>query len=305
MIVEITDGINGTKSYKLEDFGKDVISFGRSSENDIVLSSDKVSRNHGCFYMQNQAWFIQDLGSSYGVFCNGESVMSRVLTDGAEFYIPGEAGTKEMIIRCRLKDAAPVQSIRREIGAPKQPKQHAKKRDNYSDQEYTITELTGGYGSNLMHGAGMLTNTATLTNKRYRFSGTCYVSSGVGSHLVKDKQQWTIDLENITATGFVYRSVISHLIIAIIAGLAGIGLMASHSEASSFAGIAFAAGAVFLIAYLLSRRTYFMVTHAGGSVALLVSKFGGYKAVKSFEDVMREHMDIAKENNRAKLQYCA
>ena len=322
MTVEIMDGMNGTKTYKLEDFGKDVISFGRSSENDIVLSSGKVSRNHGCFYMQNQAWFIQDLGSSCGIFCNGESVMARVLTDGAEFYIPGQAGTKEMIIRCRLKDAAPVQSLRREIGAQKLQKQQSRKREKYSEQEYTITELTGGYASNFLHGAGAVTNTATLTNKRYRFSGTCYTSAGAGTRFMKDKQQWTIDLEDITATGFVYRSMISWLILSVLCGIAGVvlaqralsgvseyaGVMMTQqllSVVSKYAVIPFIFGIVFLVVYLISKRTYFVVSHAGGSVALLVTQFGGYEAVKSFDNILREHMDLAKEIRQTKVQSCA
>lgn len=54
----------------LEAFGKDVVSFGRGADCDIVINQNFVSRLHGCFYKENGNWFVQDMNSTNGIHKN-------------------------------------------------------------------------------------------------------------------------------------------------------------------------------------------------------------------------------------------
>jgi len=71
MQVIVRDGYKEAFTVELESFGKDVVSFGRHPESDIVLTSSIVSRVHGCFYLDNGVWHIKDLNSTNGTFHNG------------------------------------------------------------------------------------------------------------------------------------------------------------------------------------------------------------------------------------------
>ena len=58
------------------------LNIGRASENDIILASGSVSRNHACLYIENGTVYIADMGSSNGVVVDdvrikGESVVNE------------------------------------------------------------------------------------------------------------------------------------------------------------------------------------------------------------------------------------
>ena len=88
MIVTIFDGISNPKSICLEDFGKDVIYFGRNDTNDIVIESHLVSRDHGRFRSDNGQWIIEDKAlysdkpSNNGLIFNDYAVYSRTICEG-------------------------------------------------------------------------------------------------------------------------------------------------------------------------------------------------------------------------------
>ncbi len=77
----------GKKSYKLESFNKDVVSFGRSSECDIQIMKEYVSRVHGCFYRENGKWYIKDLESTNGLILKDRKIDSAALFDEDVFRI--------------------------------------------------------------------------------------------------------------------------------------------------------------------------------------------------------------------------
>ena len=66
----------------LNNYGKNVISFGRADDNDIVLSSHLVSRKHGTFVFSNNRWYIQDGGSTNGLSYNNATMKWKELNDG-------------------------------------------------------------------------------------------------------------------------------------------------------------------------------------------------------------------------------
>ena len=88
LVVTIFDGLNPPKTYRLEEFSKQEVTFGRGSFNDIVLSSKVVTSDHGRFIFHNGQWLIQDRAvfgekpSSNGLICNNILIEQRVLCEG-------------------------------------------------------------------------------------------------------------------------------------------------------------------------------------------------------------------------------
>lgn len=50
------------------------ISIGRSSDNDIQIRDDYVSRNHFVIWQSGNRYFLKDLGSGNGTFVNGHRI---------------------------------------------------------------------------------------------------------------------------------------------------------------------------------------------------------------------------------------
>jgi len=67
---------------------------GRSSELDMVLVEDMVSRRHAKITVTGDQIFIQDLGSTNGTFVNGEKIKRARLQEGDRILIGKYAGTE-------------------------------------------------------------------------------------------------------------------------------------------------------------------------------------------------------------------
>jgi pSer/pThr/pTyr-binding forkhead associated (FHA) protein len=59
-------------------FVNPVIQIGRAVDNDIVITSKRVSRAHACIRQEGRKWLLEDLGSANGTFLNGERVLAPV-----------------------------------------------------------------------------------------------------------------------------------------------------------------------------------------------------------------------------------
>ena len=76
------------------------IIIGRSSELDMVLVEDMVSRKHAKITAQGSEWYIQDLGSTNGTFVNGERIKRVKIKEGDRILV----GTS--ILKMERKGAA-------------------------------------------------------------------------------------------------------------------------------------------------------------------------------------------------------
>ena len=59
---------------------KNVITIGRTDDNDVAINNVKISRRHARIIKENGVWNIEDLGSSNGTFVNGRRITSSVIT---------------------------------------------------------------------------------------------------------------------------------------------------------------------------------------------------------------------------------
>lgn len=58
--------------------GQEVLYFGRTPENDIVLASTAVSRQHACIYVESSRVYVGDMRSANGVFVNDRRIHGEV-----------------------------------------------------------------------------------------------------------------------------------------------------------------------------------------------------------------------------------
>ncbi|MFB1483054.1 DUF4388 domain-containing protein [Corallococcus sp. RDP092CA] len=96
---------------------------GRSSELDMVLVEDMVSRKHAKILFSDGAITIEDLGSTNGTFVNGEKVKQAKLKEGDRILIGtsilklvhqgAESGpVDESVVKQKLEEAAAAQAAR-------------------------------------------------------------------------------------------------------------------------------------------------------------------------------------------------
>ena len=89
------------------------------------------------------------------------------------------------------------------------------------DEKY-IASLGNGYIMNFLTNKSTKKGFAFITNKRVYFKGSCL--SGRGRALVKTNEERTVDVKNITGSGFIYKrywGIVIALVITLLVSLAG------------------------------------------------------------------------------------
>jgi len=94
------------------------IVIGRSSELDMVLVEDMVSRRHSKITVANDQIFIQDLGSTNGTFVNGEKVKRARLNEGDRILI-GTSIIKLVATETAATDAGQAKARLEDVAAGK------------------------------------------------------------------------------------------------------------------------------------------------------------------------------------------
>ena len=118
-VITVFDGDRQPYQINLETFGKNVITFGRKSDNDIVLKSVVVSREvHGRFYlMEDGRVVIEDNNSTNGLICNGMKVTRSELNGGDIFLIENGSGKKnEVVLILPEVDSGETHWIQHDLG---------------------------------------------------------------------------------------------------------------------------------------------------------------------------------------------
>jgi pSer/pThr/pTyr-binding forkhead associated (FHA) protein/ABC-type multidrug transport system ATPase subunit len=102
---------------------KDVVTIGRTSDNDLVIASPMVSRRHAEVRRRDGAWEIVDLGGSNGTLFNGLRITQKILAEGDEVSIGGQVTVVYSLrpVPPGAAAPAPVAPARAAIGAPPVP----------------------------------------------------------------------------------------------------------------------------------------------------------------------------------------
>lgn len=125
MIITVKDGNKPSYEIDLDKFGKEVVSFGRQSDCDIVLNRPFVSRLHGCFYKENNTWYVQDLDSTCGVFCHGEKINKKNFLSEETVTLFGSSHNRENSVEFKNVTPASVNYNQQPVNeyVPKTPVQ--------------------------------------------------------------------------------------------------------------------------------------------------------------------------------------
>lgn len=158
-------------------------------------------------------------------------------------------------------------------------------------QEQKIAVMGSSYLDSMLHGGGLSKGFGILTDKRFYFKGKCFIKS-LGHRLLVD-EEYTVDLENITASGFVYIKRIWLIILSFISLIVGfLGFVTEGEEELML--ICMGAFLILLIAYFLTKKVYYEVHFEGGMIAVNISKYGGIKEVRAFNKALRLAKDKRK-----------
>lgn len=168
-----------------------------------------------------------------------------------------------------------------------------------SDEQLLAT-LGNGWITNMLFGRTKKCN-ALLTDKRVYLQGIFF--SGQGKSLLQEKYEKIIDLEDITGTGFLYSTGIGILLTLLVVFVPAIlGFILSGGYRSLRYGYLIFSGAgmglllgilVATIIYILSRKTYFIIEYAGGSIRFEASIIG-VSDVRDFQKQIRRAKDRVK-----------
>lgn len=96
-------------------FDQDRVTFGRSDDNDVILADASVSKAHAALERDGGAFVIRDLGSTNGVFIDGE----RALSAGPIAVSPGAAiGIGDFLVSLSVKGEQPPETYRIGVTEP-------------------------------------------------------------------------------------------------------------------------------------------------------------------------------------------
>lgn len=158
--------------YPLEE-GRQIV-IGRSSDLDMVLVEEMVSRRHAQISMHGGIISIEDLGSTNGTFVNGEKIQRATLREGDRVLV----GTSILKVV-----SVPVEEARAEgSGAARRPAAGMQQRTMVGEaprmtgniEEIPLPDLLQLFGTSKKNGV-LVIRTETLT-------GRIYLSTGLVAH---------------------------------------------------------------------------------------------------------------------------
>lgn len=191
-----------------------------------------------------------------------------------------------------------------------------------SQNEKFITSLGNGYIVNYLTEKSLSNGFAFITDKRVYFKGSCL--SGTGKKFTKTDEERTVDIKEITGSGFTYRkkvgllyAAIGSLIILIVAlfilavsttpSAPAITLIEPGKSSSSQKGLSESTKSILELlaacipsiilfnSYLFSRQTLFRIEYAGGYIAFDAS-FYARAEIDDFQKQLRRAKDLAEES---------
>ena len=76
-VAYLTVRIKGEEGHTRQDLDQDRMVLGRTSESDITIKSDGISREHCVFTKEGDQWYVEDLGSSNGTRVNADKITEK------------------------------------------------------------------------------------------------------------------------------------------------------------------------------------------------------------------------------------
>ena len=161
---------------------------GRSSDLDMVLVEDMVSRKHARIAMQGDQIWIEDLGSTNGTFVNGEKIKRARLKEGDRVLI----GTSILKLMAADGARAPSADAKRELESVAQARRGSQQRTmSGSIEEVPLPDLLQLFGTSKKSGV--------LVVRTDQHVGRIYLKKGNISFAIID------ELDGVHPTKSLYR----------------------------------------------------------------------------------------------------
>lgn len=152
--------------------------------------------------------------------------------------------------------------------------------------------IGGGYLANMIHTGTVGKGFGILTNRRFYFKGKCFYK--VGKHFMKTDEERTVDLQDITSSGFIYTRFFLWIVLAVLDIVGAIAMIESCTssyrgfQGSDILSIVFLLiiDIVFWLIYIFYKRAIYEISFAGGSIAIKASSYG-IKEIKAFDKQLR------------------
>lgn len=160
--------------------------------------------------------------------------------------------------------------------------------------------IGGGYLDNMLKTGVLSKGFGVLTNRRLYYRGKCFYK--IGGRYMKTDEDCTIDLQDITSSGFTYTGRLWILCLAVLNFLgvlfwiiAGMTVLQypyiSDGEQVMINGLRqFLICVLLTAAYLYFKISIYEVTYAGGSLSIRASSFG-IRDVRAFDKALHQAKD--------------
>lgn len=163
--------------------------------------------------------------------------------------------------------------------------------------------IGSGYLANMIHTGNIGKGFGVLTNRRLYFKGKCFYR--LGRHFMKKDEERTVDLQDITSSGFVHEGMLLWKVIAVLCSVISVLLfvyLVENKDIDDSIHILLIAGIMdiaFWRIYFFCKRVIYEISFAGGSIALNVYSYG-MKEIKAFDKQLRlakdEYLATSKNN---------
>lgn len=166
-----------------------------------------------------------------------------------------------------------------------------------SAEEKYISSLGNGYFLNFLSDGAVKKAFAFISDKRVYFRGSCY--SGQGKNLTISEENRTVDIKDVTGSGFIYKrriGVLAGIFAALLISLGGLvsSLVVGPILIGAVCLPLFISCLIVFINYLKKRKTFFQVQYAGGSIAFDVSYYAKAE-IEDFQKQLRRVKDLIEE----------
>ncbi len=164
------------------------------------------------------------------------------------------------------------------------------------EQEEQKAVIGSGYLNNMLHSGVLGKGFGVLTNRRLYYRGKCFYKSG--GQFMNTDEDCTVDLQDITSTGFIYARNLIWLVFAVLADVASFFFLFAAVMVSSYnrplfvllLGVFIIAAVLFSLLFVLTKKTIYEVTFAGGQLSIKASSYG-VSEVRAFDKALRREKD--------------
>lgn len=165
-----------------------------------------------------------------------------------------------------------------------------------NEEEQQKAVIGGGCLSNMLHSGVLGKGFGVLTDRRLYYRGKCFYR--IGGRYMKSDEDCTVDLQDITSSGFTYARNLIWMALATLSGMASLFLFvtvigAARYDRPFFTFWLFAflmVTVLFSLLFVISKKTIYEVTFAGGTLSIKASSYG-VQEVRAFDKALRREKD--------------